>query len=72
MLGNIEAMRWAVTSLAGAKAVTVDGILEVHRRLLEGTRLEAHGGRIREDQNWIGGSSYNLARRRSCLHRRRR
>jgi Fic family protein len=59
VLGNIEAMRWAVTSLAGAKAVTVDGILEVHRRLLEGTRLAAFGGQIREVQNWIGGSSYN-------------
>lgn len=59
VLGNIEAMRWAVTSLAGAKAVTVDGILEVHRRLLEGTRLEAFGGQIRKEQNWIGGSSYN-------------
>jgi Fic family protein len=59
VLGNIEAMRWAVTSLAGAKAVTVDGILEVHRRLLDGTRLESFGGRIREEQNWIGGSSYN-------------
>ncbi len=59
VLGNIEAMRWAVTTLAGAKAVTVDGILEVHRRLLEGTRLEEFGGKIREEQNWIGGSSHN-------------
>lgn len=59
VLGNIEAMRWAVTSLAGAKAVTVEGILEVHRRLLEGTRLAAFGGQTREEQNWIGGSSYN-------------
>ncbi len=59
VLGNIEAMKWAVTTLANAKAVTVDGILEVHRRLLAGTRLEAHGGHIRETQNWIGGSSYN-------------
>jgi len=59
VLGNIEAMKWAVTTLASAKAVTIDGILEVHRRLLAGTRLDAHGGEIRETQNWIGGSSYN-------------
>jgi Fic family protein len=52
-------MRWAVTSLAGAKTVTVEGILEVHRRLLEGTRLAVFGGQIRKEQNWIGGSSYN-------------
>ena len=24
-----------------------------------GTRLERHGGRLREQQNWIGGSNYN-------------
>jgi Fic family protein len=59
VLGNIEAMKWAVTTLASAKAVTVDRILEVHRRLLAGTRLAAYGGEIRETQNWIGGSSYN-------------
>ena len=59
VLGNIEAMNWAVTTLANAKAVTVDGILEVHRRLLAGARLEVHSGQIRETQNWIGGSSYN-------------
>lgn len=34
-------------------------MLEAHRRLLAGTRLEAEGGRFREVQNWIGGSSYN-------------
>jgi Fic family protein len=59
VLGNIEAMSWAATSLASAKAVTVAGLLEVHRRLLAGTRLQGQAGRIREAQNWIGGSSYN-------------
>jgi Fic family protein len=59
VLGNIEAMRWAVSSLASARVISVDGILEGHRRLLSGTRLEEFGGRIREVQNWIGGSSYN-------------
>ncbi len=59
VLGNIEAMSWATTSLVEAKAITLAGIVEVHRRLLAGTRLEAFGGMIREDQNWIGGSSYN-------------
>ncbi|MGH7550241.1 MAG: Fic family protein [Gemmatimonadota bacterium] len=59
VLGNIEAMGWAVSELAQADVVTADGILEVHRRLLRGTRLEAFGGVIRDTQNWIGGSSYN-------------
>jgi Fic family protein len=59
VLGNIEAMSWAVNTLAPREAITVDGILEVHRRLLEGTRHERYGGKIREEQNWIGGSNYN-------------
>lgn len=59
VLGNIDAMTWAVTTLAGSERVTLDGLLEVHRRLLAGTRLADEGGRVREQQNWIGGSSYN-------------
>jgi Fic family protein len=59
VLGNIEAMTWAVDTLGTAEGVTIEGLLEVHARLLAGTRFEDHGGRIRETQNWIGGSSYN-------------
>lgn len=59
VLGNIDAMSWAVGSLSSAEAVTVDGLLEVHARLLGGTRLRDHAGRIRTVQNWIGGSSFN-------------
>lgn len=59
VLGNIESMTWAVESLAAAEEVTLDGLLETHRLLLRGTRLEDHGGRIRDEQIWIGGSSYN-------------
>lgn len=58
VLGNIEAMTWAVDHLATA-AVTVAGVLKVHKRLFAGTRLEPQGGKIRETQNWIGGSDYN-------------
>ncbi len=60
VMGNIEAMRWATEHLASAdSAITVDGLLEVHRRLLLDTRMEAYGGVVREKQNWIGGSSFN-------------
>ncbi len=59
VLGNIEAMTWAVTFLSAAEAITVDGLVEVHRRLLANTRFHDHAGKIRETQNWIGGSSYN-------------
>lgn len=59
VLGNIDAMTWAVESLSAADTVTVDGLLEVHERLLSRTRLRDHAGKIRSVQNWIGGSSFN-------------
>ncbi len=59
VLGNIEAMSFAVSQVAPGDDLTVDLLLEAHRRLLAGTRLEEEGGRFRQRQNWIGGSSYN-------------
>jgi len=59
VLGNIEAMSWAVRSSGVASAITVEHVLEAHRRLMAGTRLSHEAGRIRGDQNWIGGSDYN-------------
>lgn len=59
VLGNIDAMTWAVDVVGPEDTITVDTLLETHRLLMAGTRLEEHGGRIRTVQNWIGGSSYN-------------
>ncbi|MFP5255424.1 MAG: Fic family protein [Acidimicrobiia bacterium] len=59
VLGNIDAMTWAVESLSAADTMTVAGLLEVHERLLSRTRLREHAGQIRSVQNWIGGSSFN-------------
>jgi Fic family protein len=59
VLNNIEAMRWAVDSLAEVEQITVDHLRGIHERLLAGTTLKQHGGKLREEQNWIGGSSYN-------------
>ena len=59
VLGNIDAMTWAIQSVKESEPISLDHLLGVHRRLLTGTRLAAHGGEIRMEQNWIGGSSYN-------------
>jgi Fic family protein len=59
VLGNIDAMLYGVEQIGPGDAITVDLLLEIHRRLLAGTRLEAYGGSFREVQNWIGGSDYN-------------
>ena len=59
VLGNIDAMTWGVAAVEPGGQITVEMLLEVHRRLLAGTNIDEHGGRIRKVQNWIGGSSYN-------------
>lgn len=59
VLGNIDAMAWGVEAIGEGDAITLDVVLEVHRRLVAGTSLEPHGGRFRTVQNWIGGSGYN-------------
>ena len=59
VLGTIEAMVDAVRSVPGDEELTLEQLLEIHRRLLAGSRLEESGGKIRSAQNWIGGSSYN-------------
>jgi Fic family protein len=59
VLGNIDAMASAVRSLGAGDPITVERILDFHRRLLAGTLLDEHAGRTRTKQNWIGGSDYN-------------
>ncbi|HEX4012885.1 MAG TPA: Fic family protein [Candidatus Cybelea sp.] len=60
VLGNIEAMTYALETVHTGSPITISVLLETHRRLFEGTPLsDDHGGRIRIRQNWIGGSSYN-------------
>lgn len=56
VVGNISAMESAIEIGATVTAITMDDLLEIHRRLFSGTDDERSGGRIRERQNWIGGS----------------
>lgn len=59
VLGNIDAMLFAIESIGEGDRLSTELLLEIHRRLLLGTRLEIHGGQLRGEQNWIGGSSFN-------------
>jgi len=59
VLGNIDAMAAAIKRINPGEPITLNVLLDFHRRLLAGTRLDAHAGAIRAQQNWIGGSSYN-------------
>ncbi len=59
VLGNVDAMRFGVQSVGAGEDITLEHLLEIHRRLLLGSTMERHAGLIRGEQNWIGGSSYN-------------
>ena len=59
VMANISAMSAAIQSVSPGDPITVDQLLAFHRTLLVGSRLSAHAGVIRDEQNWIGGSDYN-------------
>lgn len=59
VLGNIDAMVSAIQGVGDTGKITLDNILAAHNKLLADTRLAEHGGHVRQEQNWIGGSSYN-------------
>ena len=59
VLGNIDAMTFGTQAIGEGDPITVEILLEVHRRLLADTNLRQHAGRLRVVQNWIGGSGYN-------------
>jgi Fic family protein len=59
ILNNIDAMSAALERQTAGQPITLERLLDTHARLLIGTTLEQHAGQLREEQNWIGGSSYN-------------
>lgn len=59
VLGNINAMNSAIRDVGAGDPITLDVLLNFHRRLFADTRLSAQAGRLRDKQNWIGGSDYN-------------
>jgi Fic family protein len=59
VLGNIDAMEYAVHAVDTGAAISQDIILQAHRRLLAHSRLAEQGGLLRKQQNWIGGNDYN-------------
>lgn len=59
VLGNIDAMNSAIQDIGAGDTISVDTLLDFHRRLLGSTRMAPYAGQLRQEQNWIGGSSYN-------------
>lgn len=57
VVNNLESLRQALTVAERPGPITVDDVLALHARLLVDTRDAHLGGRLREEQNWIGGST---------------
>lgn len=61
VIGNVRAMEGAIALATEPRALTRDDIVAIHRTLFEGTVDEPIGGVVREEQNWIGRSSFSPA-----------
>lgn len=61
IVGNVRAMEQSIALASEPREVTLDDLLAVHRTLLEGTRDEHLGGKVRDEQNWVGGSAFGPA-----------
>ncbi len=56
VLANIRAMEVAIQRASGAKRFDVAAILKVHQALFSAFK-DSHAGKIRTEQNWIGGAA---------------
>ncbi|WP_419910144.1 Fic family protein [Candidatus Poriferisodalis sp.] len=59
VLANIAAMESALELALSSARFELDDLLRVHRTLMDRSPAPELGGVVREEQNWIGGSSYN-------------
>ena len=59
ILANIDAMQLAIDEAAGAARFGREELEGIHGRLMERSANSRIAGRIREEQNWIGGNDYN-------------
>jgi Fic family protein len=59
VLGNIEAMQTAVDEASRAERIEVRHVVEIHTKLMTNAPNAHVAGKIRVDQNWIGGNDYN-------------
>ncbi len=60
MVAASTALHGLVTGVAERGRFSLDGLLDAHRALMQDDRLEVdYAGRLRDMQNWIGGSDYS-------------
>jgi len=59
ILANIDAMQLAIERASSTSSLTPQDIIDIHRVLLAGAPNAHIAGRLRTEQNWIGGNDYN-------------
>lgn len=59
VLGNIDAMELAVDHASSEGDIGIEHVIRIHERLMVGAPNAHVAGKIRTDQNWIGGNDYN-------------
>lgn len=59
VLANIDAMTFAVEEAAADDRLSIERVVDIHRVLMQNSPRAEIAGRIREEQNWIGGNDYN-------------
>ncbi|MXW42187.1 MAG: Fic family protein [Acidimicrobiia bacterium] len=59
VIANIDAVNEALTLLADRDNFSVDTIRQAHRVLMDASPTPHLGGKIRDDQNWVGGSDWH-------------
>jgi len=59
VLGNVAAMEKAVALGSVSRPLAVADLLEVHRILMVATRTPHLAGKLRREQNWLGGTAFN-------------
>jgi len=52
-------MNAAILQIRPGDQITPEILLQFHGRLLSGIRHQAYAGKLRDQQNWIGGSSFS-------------
>ena len=59
VVANIDANNTALGLLADRETISVMTLLDAHRVLMDASPTPHLGGRIRDEQNWVGGSDYH-------------
>ncbi len=59
VFANVAVMQEGVNRISQQREISVEDICTLNRMMLAGSDAAAYGGRLRERQNWIGGSGVN-------------